>query len=147
MPEIVPTSAKGTPRRPPFGSSVSVLAAAICLAVLAAGHASGQGRPYYLERLPAVDSEPFAAPQFVTSPPATDLFVSQPGEGDSDSIEQRLAALEAELKKSKAAEAKKKEDDALKPIVKPRGRLHTDINWLSQSELTRDVYGDIQNGT
>lgn len=64
-----------------------------------------------------------------------------------ESLEKRLAALEAELKKSKDAETKKKEEDAVKPSVKPRCRLHTDANWFHQSADNRATVGDIQDGT
>lgn len=62
------------------------------------------------------------------------------------SLEERLKAIEDELEKEAAAAEKKKEEDATKPAVKPRGRLHTDVNWFTQSDENRAVYGDIQDG-
>ncbi len=62
-------------------------------------------------------------------------------------LEKRIKALEEELKKSKAADAKKKDEDAIKPSVKPRGRMHTDANWFHQSPANRQAVGDIQDGT
>lgn len=61
-------------------------------------------------------------------------------------LDQRIKALEDELKKTKTAESKKKEEDATKPSVKPRGRMHTDANWFSQSPANRAAVGDIQDG-
>lgn len=62
-------------------------------------------------------------------------------------LEERLAAVEKDLKKAKDAEQKKKDEDATKPSVKPRGRLHTDANWFHQSAANRAAVGDIQDGT
>lgn len=59
----------------------------------------------------------------------------------------RLADVEAELKKAKEAEEKKKADAALKPSVTPRGRLHTDAGWFHQSDTNKAVVGDIEDGT
>ncbi len=78
---------------------------------------------------------------------------SSPSKEPDDTLEQRLEVLEQELKKSKESAAKKKEDDekkkaedAKKPVIKPRGRLHTDLNFFGQSDLNRANYGDIQDG-
>lgn len=68
-------------------------------------------------------------------------------EDEKSDLEDRIEALEKELKKSKDAEAKKKAEDALKPSVKPRMRLHTDANWFDQSPANRAAVGDIQDGT
>lgn len=62
-------------------------------------------------------------------------------------LEERLAEVEEALAKTKASEAKKKADDALKPAVKPRGRLHTDMNYFDQTDSNRAAVGDIQDGT
>ena len=63
------------------------------------------------------------------------------------SLQKRLEAIEKELKKAKDAEQKKKDEDAGKPTVKPRGRLHLDANWFHQSDANRAAVGDIQDGT
>jgi phosphate-selective porin OprO/OprP len=87
--------------------------------------------------------------------PLTRIATIQAEAADEDSeanesdgtLAERLEAVEAELQKIKDTEAKKKADDALKPAVKPRGRLHTDANWFDQSPANRATVGDIQDGT
>lgn len=130
--------------------------AAICLTASAADFASAQNIPTDSVRLPSVSQESFALPQEALPLPENDanwqpiayheLETIEADVVEQMSLEKRVAILEEAAKKSKAAEAKKKEDDALKPSVKPRGRLHTDINWFTQSELNRDKYRDIQDG-
>jgi phosphate-selective porin OprO/OprP len=61
-------------------------------------------------------------------------------------IDGRLEKIEKELAQAAEAEKKKKASDALKPLVRPRGRLHTDANWFSQSPLNRETVGDIEDG-
>ncbi|MGI8978945.1 MAG: OprO/OprP family phosphate-selective porin [Pirellulaceae bacterium] len=132
------------------------IAAAICLAASAADRAYAQGLPVFVTRLPAVESQPFAMPQAELALPTSEadqqpidyyeLGANSLNVDEPTSLEKRLAAVEAELKKSKAAEAKKKDEDALKPVIKPRGRLHTDVNWFTQNDQNRAVYGDIQDG-
>lgn len=63
------------------------------------------------------------------------------------SLTKRIEAMEKENERAKQAEALKKKEDALKPSVKPRGRLHTDANWFHQSNTNRTAVGDIQDGT
>jgi len=94
-------------------------------------------------RLPTSEAAPFEVQ------PVNHLFVTESdGKEDKEkTVDQRVADIEKELKKARESEAKKKADDATKPAVKPRGRLHTDINFFDQSNLNRAVYGDIQDGT
>ena len=66
---------------------------------------------------------------------------------DSDDLEKRLKEVEKQLEKRVEDEKTKKEEDAKKPSVKPRGRIHTDANWFYQSASNRNSVGDIQDGT
>ncbi|MFN0019710.1 MAG: OprO/OprP family phosphate-selective porin [Pirellulaceae bacterium] len=154
--QIVSLATAGAGLCPSIKSCGLALAAAIGLAASAADLAYAQGLPVVATRLPAVESQPFALP-----PAEMDLPTSEADQRPIDyyelgtnvldvveqtSLEKRLAALEGELKKSKAAEAKKKEEDSLKPVIKPRGRLHTDLNFFTQSAENRAIYGDVQDG-
>jgi phosphate-selective porin OprO/OprP len=84
--------------------------------------------------------------QQVTPLPALPSTYGQPSGSDAN-YDKRLSAIEKELKKAADSAAKKKEEDSLKPTVKPRGRLHTDAAWFSQSDQNRATFGDIQDGT
>lgn len=66
---------------------------------------------------------------------------------DEKSLTERLKAVEKELADLESAEKKKKDEDALKPSIKPRMRLHTDANWFAQSTANRSAVGDIQDDT
>jgi phosphate-selective porin OprO/OprP len=63
------------------------------------------------------------------------------------SLQQRIDALEEVQKEAADAAKKKKAEDALKPTIKPRGRLHTDANWFHQGAASRAAVGDVQDGT
>jgi phosphate-selective porin OprO and OprP len=123
------------------------------------GGAGAQERPeselsqirYQLERQEAeirrlrsmLETSPSA--QQVTPLPAVPSAYGQPSESDAD-YDTRLSAIEKELKKAGDSAAKKKEEDALKPSVKLRGRLHTDAGWFDQSPQNMATFGDIQDG-
>jgi phosphate-selective porin OprO and OprP len=65
---------------------------------------------------------------------------------EEKSLEDRIKELEKESEKAAEDKKKKAEEDALKPSVKPRGRLHTDANWFSQNDANRATVGDLQDG-
>lgn len=67
-------------------------------------------------------------------------------ESDEDSMEERLEAIEKALQKAAEAEEKRKREDAGKPSVKPRMRLHSDLNYFNQNDANRATVGDIQDG-
>lgn len=49
----------------------------------------------------------------------------------------RIEQIEQQLGDQLASEKKKKEQDKKKPVIKPRGRLHSDANWFHQSGVNR----------
>jgi phosphate-selective porin OprO/OprP len=65
---------------------------------------------------------------------------------EEKSIDSRVADIEGKLKKDADAAKKKKAEDAKKPSVKLRGRIHTDAAWFSQSPENIAAVGDIQDG-
>lgn len=124
-----------------------ILAKALLLVVLLPSSiVLGQDRPWLQD---PVSSRSDVLSYALTSEAIADD--EEQGTDEKDSIaadlEKRIKALEEELKKTKAAETKKKDEDAVKPSVKPRGRMHTDANWFHQSAANRLAVGDIQDGT
>jgi phosphate-selective porin OprO/OprP len=91
--------------------------------------------------LPAVDGTTgFATtslPPVETAPPPA------PDVGETD---ERLKAIEKDLKKITDAEKKKKADDALKPTIKVLGRIQADMAAFSQDPENIAAVGDIENG-
>ena len=63
-----------------------------------------------------------------------------------ESVDKRIKAIEKQLAKDADAAKKKKKEDATKPVVKPRGRLHADVSWFDQSDTNEATVGDIQDG-
>ena len=59
----------------------------------------------------------------------------------------RVADLEEQLSKIKAKEAADKKKAAEKPTVSAGGRIMWDNAVFSQGAASRDVYGDIRNGS
>ncbi len=101
---------------------------------------------------PALQATPMApaptAPGVVL--PASATFPIAQDAVDADDVRElakRLAEVEAELKKTRAGDEKKKKETAAKPTVTPRGRIHTDAGWFHQSDANQAVVGDIQDGT
>jgi phosphate-selective porin OprO/OprP len=73
----------------------------------------------------------------------------------NDELLKRIEQIEKEYSDRLASEKKKKDEDKKKPVIKPRGRLHTDANWFHQSPVTRQQLshpgppkfeGDIEDG-
>lgn len=63
-----------------------------------------------------------------------------------DALTNRIMQVEQELAKHLESEKKKKEEDKKKPLIKPRGRLHSDANWFHQSANNRLQIKDIDDG-
>lgn len=63
-----------------------------------------------------------------------------------DVLTNRIKQVEQELAKHLESEKKKKEEDKKKPLIKPRGRLHSDANWFYQSANNRLQIKDIDDG-
>lgn len=61
-------------------------------------------------------------------------------------LENRIGELESLLDKQARGEKRIAEEKAKKPIVTPRGRIHTDANWFHQSDANRAAIGDLQDG-
>lgn len=62
------------------------------------------------------------------------------------SLADRLKAVEAELKKIREAEAKKKEDAAKKPTMIIGGQLQADAVWFGQDQANMATVGDLEDG-
>src|SRR5262245_34834156 len=58
-------------------------------------------------------------------------------------IDQRVAALEKELKRQLDAAAKKKEADAARPTFQMGGQLQTDFLWFGQDAANRATVGNV----
>jgi phosphate-selective porin OprO/OprP len=92
---------------------------------------------------------PFASPQPY---PATEYFAANQDVGQQENktteenLAKRIEALEQELKDYVANEKQSKEQDKSKPVIKPRGRLHSDANWFHQSPLNRSQLGNAEDG-
>jgi phosphate-selective porin OprO/OprP len=65
---------------------------------------------------------------------------------DETSLEDRVKEIEDAMKKDADAAKKKKEDDAAKPVIKPRGRIHTDMATFDQGPASQLLNTDIQDG-
>lgn len=105
----------------------------------------GMSRASFQE--PAVPvQEPVVQTQEQDSP--GDVIVEPVQESDEaliDELTKRIESLEKDVKKAQDAEKKKKEEDASKPSIKVRGRIHADSNWFGQTDASRLTLGDIQD--
>ena len=78
------------------------------------------------------------------SPSDSKFYVSQ---NDWDAVNERLKALESQLKEEKDKAAKKKEADSQKPSLKVTGRLQYEADYFSQNEDSIQRAGNMRNGT
>lgn len=76
----------------------------------------------------------------VPDPEYTAEFASAP-----QSVEDRLAAIEKELKKQADTAAKKKASDAKKPTFQIGGQLQVDYLWVGQDVANRATVGDVND--
>ena len=78
--------------------------------------------------------------------PAGEEFTSKSNDETEDALANRIKQVEQDLAKHLESEKKKKEEDKKKPLIKPRGRLHSDANWFHQSGNNRLQINDIDDG-
>ena len=70
----------------------------------------------------------------------------QTGYVEPSASDDRLAALEAEVKRLSSADAKRKADAAKKPTFQIGGQLQTDYLYFGQDAESREAFGDINDG-
>jgi len=107
---------------------------------------------------PATSGPVYDTPTLSGLPTGTDWNQSYHPTQDpqsSNELLKRMEQIEQQLGDHLANEKKKKDDDKKKPVIKPRGRLHSDANWFHQSGLNqlqlsdkdpRKYDGDIEDG-
>jgi phosphate-selective porin OprO/OprP len=98
-----------------------------------------------LNAVEAKSTEPLPPVGFGETPNGPMQYTAAQEEGEK-SVDKRVADIEKAMKKEADAVKKKKADDAKKPSVKLRGRVHTDAAWFSQSAENRAAVGDIEDG-
>lgn len=115
--------------------------------LLAAGLA-WPGRAQEFTSTPAFDL-PFP-PAYVeprNQPEATNSLIVEAAVSQSamqpTPIEERVAAIERELRKQSDAAVKKRESDAQKPTFQIGGQLQIDYLWFGQDEASRATVGDV----
>jgi phosphate-selective porin OprO/OprP len=79
--------------------------------------------------------------------PATTTEVGRVGLAPGQTLEERVAELEAQAKKTTESEKKKKTDDAKLPTHKFTMQLQADTYFFSQDEANIEAVGDIQDGS
>ena len=115
---------------------------AVCCFCLRSNFAQAQPLHTPISTLPVPGPQASSPDDSVVPTVATEALLES---NAPESFEQRLAAMEKELRKQNEAAAKKKEADAKKPTFQIGGQLEIDYLWVGQDAANRATVGDANN--